>query len=66
MTDKNMYSIEISFTQNVVGEAFADTEEEVRERLTKEFEEAPDFKILKIERLGEANQLSLEFNPTLN
>lgn len=61
-----MYSIEISFTQNVVGEAFGNTEEEVRERLNEEFEAAPDFRILKIELLGEASQLALNFNETLN
>lgn len=66
LTEKNVYSIEVSFTQNVTGEAFADTEDEVRERLTKEFEDAPDFKILKIEKVGDASQLAMDFNSTLN
>ena len=66
MIDDKMYSIELSFTQTVTGEAYGTSEEQVREKLNKEFEEAPDFRIIKVEYLGEASQMSLDLSQSLN
>lgn len=63
-----MYAIEFSFTQSIIGEAVAKSEDEIREGLIAEFGDAPDFKIVKVELLKEntEEQLSLSLVPPTN
>ena len=66
MNDSKLFAVEMSFRQTVTGEAYGNSEEEIRTKLEKEFEEAPEFIIHKIEYLGEASQMSMDFTQSLN
>jgi len=64
LIERNIYNIEFSFTQSIVGEAIGESEEAVREGLLQEFADAPDFKIVHVTFMKPEEQLELHLVPS--
>ncbi len=59
MKNKNVYSVEFSFVQTITGEAFGESEEEVKKGLEEEFSNIPEFTIISIKEIGPMSQYEM-------
>ncbi len=64
-TTRAIYSFQFTYSETIVGEAFGNSEEEVRANLQAEFGHAKDFKIDLIEP-SMMNQANTQLELTLN